>query len=35
MSREFNIRPQDMKHVKVWHVNAMIQHLEELNKARG
>ena len=30
MSREFNIKPQDMRYLKVWHVEAMRQMLEEM-----
>jgi hypothetical protein len=32
MSREFNIRPQDMADVKLWHIDAMRLYLEQLNR---
>ena len=32
MSREFNIRPSDMASVKLWHIDAMRQYLEQLNR---
>jgi hypothetical protein len=32
MSREFGIRPQDMAHLKPWHLEAMRLHIEELNR---
>lgn len=32
MSREYNIRPQDMRHVKLWHIDAMRIDLENRNR---
>jgi len=33
MSSEFGIKPQDMAHLKPWHVEAMRLQVEEIAKA--